>query len=169
MYSTRLDTQEEALGENHASFTLSEDQALRRSYGQNSLVPTVGKESNRSDEVLADDGRAATAFFSGGSVLRHYGRVDKAKIASWSWNLDVIEQQLHDVGWNSLQQLQSGIATSACSHNDPRWFDDLISAPTGWVGAQPKAVHGSTFRLASSSFSAAMAECLTGFGCVQFN
>ena len=115
MYSTRLDTQEEALRENHASFTLSEDQALRRSYGQNSLVPTVGKESNRSDEVLADDGLAATAFFSGGSVLRHYGRVDKAKIIcklELKFRCNFLEQ-LHDVGWNSLQQLQSGIATSA--------------------------------------------------------
>jgi hypothetical protein len=115
VYSTRLDTQEEALRENHASFTLSEDQALRRSYGQNSLVPTVGKESNRSDEVLADDGRAATAFFSGGSVLRHYGRVDKAKIIcklELKFRCNFLEQ-LHDVGWNSLQQLQSGIATSA--------------------------------------------------------
>ena len=74
-----LDTQEQAHKENHASFTLSEDQTLRRSYVlQKSLVPT-GKESNRSDEVLADDGRAATAFFSGGSVLRHYGRMDKAE------------------------------------------------------------------------------------------
>lgn len=93
VYTTRLDTQEEALRENHASFTLSEDQVLRRSYGQNSLVPTVGKESN------LDDGRAAIAFFSGGSVLRHYGRVDKAKIIC---KLELkfrccFEQQLHDV------------------------------------------------------------------------
>eukprot|EP00435_Cladocopium_sp_Y103_P075303 s223_g56.t1 len=50
----------------------------QRSYGlHTSLVPSVSKETNRSDEVLADEGSAATAFFSGGSVLRHYGRVDK--------------------------------------------------------------------------------------------